>query len=97
MQIDGTTDQIMSLGDIEGKWKSFGWYVERCNGHDFNAMDEAVFRAHSQRKKPEGKPSMIICDTIKGKGAAFCENKVESHNMFFNLETAKEAIAALGE
>jgi transketolase len=39
---------------------------------------------------------MIILDTIKGKGAAFCENKVESHNMPFSPETAGQAIAALG-
>ena len=92
MQIDGTTDQIMSLGDIEGKWRSFGWHVERCDGHDIAAMEGAVSRARAQ----EGRPSMIILDTIKGKGASFCENKVESHNMNFNLDTANEAIAALG-
>ena len=93
MQIDGTTEQIMDLGDIEGKWKSFGWYVQRCSGHDFNAMHEAVSNARANG----GKPSMIICDTIKGKGAAFCEGKLESHNMNFDLETAQKAIAALGD
>ena len=97
MQIDGTIDQILSLGDIEGKWKSFGWHVERCDGHDIGALHEAVCRANAQSETPEGKPSMIICDTLKGKGAAFCENKVENHNMAFNMETANEAIAALGE
>ena len=97
LQIDGSTDEIMSLGDIEGKWKSFGWYVQRCNGHDLCAMHEAVSRSRSQSESPEALPSMIICDTIKGKGAAFCENKVESHNMFFSLETAQEAILALGD
>ena len=96
LQIDGTTEEIMSLGDIEGKWKSFGWYVERCNGHDLKALGEAVSRCRSQGETPEGRPSMIICDTIKGKGADFCENKVESHNMIFNLETAQQAILALG-
>jgi transketolase len=96
MQIDGTTDQIMNLGDIEGKWKSFGWYVERCNGHDIAAIHEAVSRARAQAETGNGLPSMIILDTIKGKGAAFCENKVESHNMNFSLETANEAIVALG-
>jgi len=96
MQIDGPTEQILSLGDIEAKWKSFGWYVSRCNGHDISAMAEAVSGARAQAESGNGKPSMIILDTIKGKGAAFCENKVESHNMNFNLETANEAIAALG-
>ncbi|MCL2479461.1 MAG: transketolase [Treponema sp.] len=96
MQIDGATEQILNLGDIEAKWKSFGWYTARCNGHDIAAIHEAVEGAKAQGEKADGRPSMIILDTIKGKGAAFCENKVESHNMNFTLETANEAIAALG-
>jgi len=92
MQIDGVTDDIMSLGDIEGKWKTFGWYVQRVNGHDFAAMHQAIENAKEQK----GKPSMIILDTIKGKGAAFCEGKVTNHNMIFDLAVANEAIAQLG-
>ncbi|MBI9096649.1 MAG: transketolase [Sphaerochaeta sp.] len=92
MQIDGMTDDIMNLGDIEGKWKTFGWFVQRTDGHDLGAMKEAVAKATEQK----GKPSMIILDTIKGKGAAFCEGKVTNHNMAFDLATANEAIAQLG-
>ena len=94
MQIDGTTEQIMGLGDIEGKWKSFGWFVQRCDGHDFTAMHAAIAEAQSQAGTM-GKPSMIILDTIKGKGASFCEGKVESHNMPVTLEMAEQAIAEL--
>jgi len=96
LQIDGPTAQILNLEDIGAKWKSFGWYVERCNGHDVAAIHEAVSRCRSQAESAEGRPSMIILDTIKGKGAAFCEGKVDSHNMNFDLATANEAIAALG-
>jgi transketolase len=92
LQIDGTTDDIMSLGDIEGKWKAFGWYVQRVSGHDFQAMHQAIEKA----KQQEGKPSMIILDTIKGKGAAFCEGLVTNHNMNFDLTVANKAIAELG-
>ncbi|AEV30288.1 transketolase, beta subunit [Sphaerochaeta pleomorpha str. Grapes] len=92
LQIDGTTDDIMSLGDIEGKWKTFGWYVQRVNGHDYSAMHQAIENA----KQQEGKPSMIILDTIKGKGAAFCEGLVSNHNMNFDLTVANKAIAELG-
>ena len=92
MQIDGTTDDIMNLGDIEGKWKTFGWFVQRTDGHDLEAMHQAIAQAKSQK----GKPSMIILDTIKGKGAAFCEGKVTNHNMTFDLAVANEAIAQLG-
>jgi transketolase len=96
LQIDGTTDEIMSLTDIEGKWASFGWYVQRCDGHDLSIMDEAISRAKAQGENPAGKPSMIILDTVKGKGAAFCEGKIESHNMPVSMETAEKAMAELG-
>ncbi|MDI9454451.1 MAG: Transketolase [Spirochaetes bacterium ADurb.Bin315] len=92
MQIDGMTDQIMSLGDIEGKWKAFGWFVQRVDGHDIKAVHHAIQQAKTQTDQP----SMIILDTIKGKGASFCEGDVGNHNMAFNLETAKQAIAELG-
>jgi len=92
MQIDGMTDDIMNLGDIEGKWRTFGWFVQRTDGHDLGAMKEAIAKATEQKDKP----SMIILDTIKGKGAAFCEGKVTNHNMAFDLGTANEAIAQLG-
>ena len=96
MQIDGTTEQVMDLGNLEEKWRSFGWYVERCDGHDFNAMHNAISRSRIQAGKPDAKPSMIILDTIKGKGASFCEGKFENHYMPVTMEMAEEAIAALG-
>lgn len=92
MQIDGMTDQIMGLGDVEGKWRTFGWYTQRVDGHDLEAMSGAIANAKSQK----GQPSMIILDTIKGKGAAFCEGKVTNHNMNFDMAVANEAIAQLG-
>ncbi len=92
MQIDGLTEDIMSLGDIELKWTSFGWYTQRVDGHDLQAIEAAVEHA----KSLSDKPSMIILDTIKGKGASFCENKVTNHNMNFDLQIANQAIAELG-
>ena len=82
----------MSLGDIEGKWSTFGWYTQRVDGHDISAMHQAIENA----KKQTGKPSMIILDTIKGKGAAFCEGLASNHNMNFDLTVANKAIAELG-
>lgn len=95
MQLDGTIEEIMRLEDIEAKWKSFGWHVERCNGHEISAMHEAISRARSQAEKKDAKPSMIILDTIKGKGASFCEGKLESHYMPVTWEMAEQAIIAL--
>jgi transketolase len=62
------------------------------DGHDLAAMEQAIENAKSQSSQP----SMIILDTIKGKGASFCENKVTNHNMNFDLQTANAAIAELG-
>ncbi|MCL2382480.1 MAG: transketolase [Treponema sp.] len=92
MQVDGTTDQVMNLGNIEDKWKSFGWHVQRCDGHDISAMHQAIGRCRGQASMP----SMIILDTIKGKGVSFCEGKVEGHNMPVTADMAEQAIAALG-
>ena len=97
LQLDGTTDQILSLGDIEGKWRTFGWHVDRCDGHDFPSMSCAIARAKAQALREDGKPSMIILDTIKGKGAAFAEGKLTNHNMNIDRQTADIAIAALYE
>ena len=93
LQIDGYVKDIMDLGDLEAKWSSFGWFVQKCDGHDIKALNEAVANAQA---RAGDRPSMIIMDTIKGKGAAFCEGKMDNHNMFFSLDVANEAIAALG-
>jgi len=93
LQIDGETRTIMDTEDLAAKWEAFNWNVQRVNGHDFEQMDNAILEA----KQVKDRPSMIILDTIKGKGAFFCEGRVGSHNMSFDLETAREAIARLGD
>lgn len=90
-QIDGPTNLIMDLGDLEGKWRTFGWNVFRCDGHNI----EEIYNKIQLAKESTDKPNMIILDTIKGKGAAFAENKTSNHNMPLTLETAQEAIDAL--
>lgn len=93
MQIDGLNGEIMNLENLTEKWISFGWFVQRIDGHDIESIDDAV--SHAQAEK--GRPSMIVLDTIKGKGAPFAEGLVANHNMPVELETAKKAIAALEE
>ena len=68
-QSDKMLDEIVSLGDLERKFKAFGWYVERCDGHDFEAM-AGVFERF---KGITDKPKILIADTIKGKGISFME------------------------
>ena len=87
MQIDGYVHETMNVEDLNAKWSAFGWFVQRVNGHDFIDMDMAIERA----KKETCRPSMIILDTIKGKGAFFAERRLDNHNMNVTYETAKEA------
>jgi len=92
-QIDGTIDQINTLGDLEKKWESFGWNVLRVDGHDC----EAIMKAIEKAKKATGKPNMIILDTIKGKGVKFTEEAgVTSHNMPMSAEQTEQALKDLG-
>jgi transketolase len=96
MQIDGTTESVLDLGELEEKWAAFGWATARVDGHDVEAIDNAIGEAKLRAETAGGVPAMIILDTIKGKGAAFCEGLVTNHNMSFTYETAKKAIADLG-
>lgn len=92
LQIDGPVDEINSLSDLPAKWKSFGWHVQRIDGHDHIAIDEAIEKA----KEYKGKPSMIILDTIKGKGVSFVEEAgVGNHNMPITKEQLETALEEL--
>jgi transketolase len=91
MQIDGYSKDIMNLEDIAAKWEAFGWHTQRVDGHNLEALDAAIQVADAESSKP----SMIVCDTVKGKGAFFAEDNLGNHNMPFDYETAKEAIARL--
>ena len=93
LQIDGPVCEIMNIEDIGAKWSAFGWHVERVNGHDLAAIAQAINKAKLQN----GQPSMIVLDTIKGKGCHFCEGAVESHNLPVTKELAAESIRRLQE
>lgn len=75
-QIDGTTEQVMALEPLDKKWESFGWHVQVIDGHDCEAIKKAI----EIGKSIKGKPSMIIADTIKGKGISFMENQYKWHS-----------------
>lgn len=93
LQIDGFMYEVMDIDDLNAKWVAFGWFVQRVNGHEFEEIDRAINRS----KAEPFRPSMIILDTQKGKGAFFAENKVESHNMAIDPIAAEQAIALLRE
>lgn len=75
-QIDGSTEDVMALEPLADKWRAFGWSVQEVDGHDVDAIVAAIDRA----KASKGKPSMIIANTIKGKGVSFMENQYKWHS-----------------
>ncbi len=88
MQLDGQIEEISGLEPLTDKWKSFGWNVYSVDGHDVEAIDEAITDAKSKSQKP----SMIILNTLKGKGVSFLEEKWQNnHNV--NISPEERAIA----
>ncbi|HDL16382.1 MAG TPA: transketolase, partial [Rhizobiales bacterium] len=70
LQSDVLVSQTSDLGDLEAKFAAFGWHVARCDGHDF----EALAKTFDKAGKVEGRPKVIIADTVKGKGVSFMES-----------------------
>ena len=94
-QIDGPTDEVMGLGDLEKKWSAFGWQVHLCNGHDFDELRNAVSAAKQQRGN--GKPNVILMKTAMGKGVDFMEGTHEWHGIAPNDEQLAAALGQLEE
>jgi transketolase len=91
LQLDGPTLQIMNSEPIGFKWKSFGWHVIEIDGHDIKEIIHAI----EDSKKIEGKPTVIISKTIKGKGVSFMEGAVEFHGKAPNDEQYQIAMKEL--
>ena len=92
LQLDGPTEQIMSLEPLSDKWKSFGWHVIEINGHDF----KEILKAFEDAKEVKGKPTVIIAHTVKGKGVSFMEGAVGFHGKAPNKEQHDQAMKELG-
>ncbi|PWM43225.1 MAG: transketolase [Clostridiales bacterium] len=91
LQIDGETDAVNSLGDVVAKYQAFGWHVQKVDGHDVLAIHNAIDAA----KAIKDKPSMIILDTIKGKGIKELEGKASCHNANVSEEQMNQYLAEL--
>ena len=90
LQIDGCTEDIMALDPLDKKLEAFGWKTETIDGHDFNAIYQAVENA-----KSSDKPYAIIANTVKGKGDSFMENNAGWHGKAPNDEQFEQAMAEL--
>ncbi|MES2623594.1 MAG: transketolase [Patescibacteria group bacterium] len=75
IQIDGNTEDILPLDPFDKKYEAFNWHVQTVDGHDVSAIAEAIENA----KKETEKPSVIIANTIPGKGVSYMEGRYEWH------------------
>lgn len=75
LQTDGDTEDVMPLDPLADKWIAFGWHTLEIDGHDHEAIVEAVAAAQEETERP----SMIIANTTKGKGVSFMENLAHWH------------------
>ena len=92
VQLDGTTEEIMPQADLPGKWKAFGYNVITCDGHDVSALSDAIDEA----KACKGLPSIILANTVKGKGVSFMEGKNIWHGKAIGDAEYAEAMKELG-
>ena len=91
LQIDGPIAEVMNPMPHDKKFEAFGFHVIVINGHDF----EEIEAAFNEAKTVKGKPTVIIANTVKGKGVSFMENQVGWHGTAPNDEQYAAAVAEI--
>jgi len=90
VQLMGTVSEIMEIAPVADKWSAFGWEVLEIDGHNFRQIIESLYKS----KEIKGKPTIIIANTVKGKGVSFMQNKCKWHG---NVPTEEEYDKAINE
>jgi transketolase len=90
LQTDGTTEEVMDTGDVRAKFESFGWDAVEIDGHDMNAVVESL-----ERSRTLDRPAAIVCQTKKGRGVSFMEDRFGFHGKPPSPEQANEALEEL--
>lgn len=93
LQISGRTEDVCSVGDLEGKYRACGWDVVHCDGHNMADLLNSFRDAETQT----GKPTFIIAHTVKGKGVSFMENCAGWHHQVPTSEQVVQAIEELNK
>ena len=94
LQIDGRNDDVMRVNPIAGKFVAFGWNVIAIDGHDMEQIVKAF--ADAKDVKNSGRPTVIVAETVKGKGVSFMENQAGWHGKAPDDEQAAQAMEELG-
>jgi transketolase len=92
LQTDGTTEEVMDTGDVRAKFEAFGWDSVEIDGHDMNAIVDAL-----ERSRTLDRPAAIVCQTKKGRGVSFMEGRFGFHGKPPSQEQAEEALKELEE
>jgi transketolase len=90
LQTDGTTEEVVDTGDVRAKFEAFGWDAVEIDGHDMNAIVEAL-----ERSRTIGRPAAIVCQTKKGRGVSTMEGRFGFHGKPPSPEQAEEALNEL--
>lgn len=92
VQLDGTAEDVMPMHNMAERWKSFGWNVMEVDGHDIGALCDAIMEAKSILNE---KPTIVLANTIKGKGVSFMENTNKYHGKAIDDNEFERAMAEL--
>ncbi|HPR63278.1 MAG TPA: transketolase [Thermoanaerobaculia bacterium] len=90
-QLDDATSHILELEPFAAKWEACNWTALRIDGHDLEAVDTAMIQA-----REDGKPTVIIADTVKGKGVSFVEGNNDYHGKALTPAELERALGELG-
>ena len=93
LQISGPTEDVLAIEDLQKKYEANGWAVVNVDGHDMGALIDVFNSSQVEANKP----TFIIANTIKGKGASFMENKAVWHHKVPTAEELELAIKELNE
>lgn len=91
-QLDGKTEDILDMGDLEAKFKSFDWFAQSVDGSDPDAIAVAIKKAKAEQGD---RPAMIVLDTVKGAGVPAIEEMEFNHHISMDPEFCDQAIAIL--
>ena len=93
IQIDGNTEDVMKLGDLSDKWRSFGWHTQDIDGNDIRLILNSV----SLAKNIKNQPKVIVCHNKPGKGVDFMEDDYRWHGKAPDMEQTQRALKQLEE
>jgi transketolase len=91
-QIDGDVQDIMGIAPLDDKWRSFGWNVIDCKGHDM----EDILRAFAAARAHKGSPSLVLAHTVMGQGISYMADDFRWHGKPPKPDQAEKALQELG-